>query len=574
VVASSAGAEPQRSVEPELYKVTSGETWKEAGPAVVFTADDGYGGSNGTLAYMSYLDSKGVKGTFFWSVGWTPEIGLYDPDRYPHGTGPGADGRSPCAAQNIPNAGIPLDDVLEIARQGHELGTHGWCHEPYVDYLASNGPQGLERLLRDAQHEIYRQLEAHPETGVTPVTPTVGAYPTGQQNEEVRLVVSRMHDFYRGSLCCIATNPDPFRVEMFDLAVLDPNITNGDLLDRGKALVQEAAYNRALLVFLVHSPGHRDAVAGGNFLSEVVGPLIDYIRNTGQIEQDVRTRYDNSFRLWHDIPIQAFGEAMLARTAKRGAASMEDTSGHAYFSKLRTQQLEVIRNDQWGDRFWFDYDEASNTAFYDSTTQGNFEFRKGVTVNGPFVTNAPYATFNNRYSFFRGGDYTQGVPAFGVQLDMPSDLEPGYQPVFVAYNNRSEEIFSLRNNGTMSLGGVGNIQMGQAALIHGGRTLSSPGNVALQSDQANVHLMPAGAVVVQNSQGGGILKILTDGSIEYRDEANVLRWRIRDGNIELFRPGDGVQTAGITALGQLQMTDTALGILRTATLQNGQLVWQ
>jgi hypothetical protein len=144
----------------------------------------------------------------------------------------------------------------------------------------------------------------------------------------------------------------------------------------------------------------------------------------------------------------------------------------------------------------------------------------------------------------------------------------------VAYNNRSEEIFSLRNNGTMSLGGVGNIQMGQAALIHGGRTLSSPGNVALQSDQANVHLMPAGAVVVQNSQGGGILKILTDGSIEYRDEANVLRWRIRDGNIELFRPGDGAQTAGITALGQLQMTDTALGILRTATLQNGQLVWQ
>ena len=117
------------------------------------------------------------------------------------------------------------------------------------------------------------------------------------------------------------------------------SLSNGDLLDREKALVREAAYYRALLVFLVHSPGHRDAVAGGNFLSEVVGPLIDYIRNTSQVEDDVRTRYgDLSFRLWHDLPIQTEKPCLHAQPSA-ARLLMEDTSGYTYFSKLRTQQL-------------------------------------------------------------------------------------------------------------------------------------------------------------------------------------------------------------------------------------------
>lgn len=563
-MASSSGfalADPSRRDAPELYKVVSGE-WKEAGPAVVFTADDGYRATEdggGTLYYMSFLKDRGVKGTFFWSVGHTDEIGLYDPDSYPHGTGVRC---SPTGG----NSGIPLSDVIEIKNQGHELGTHGWCHEPYAEYLAQNGPDGLERLLHDAQNEIYRRFD---------VTPTAGAYPGGQQNEAVRLTVSRNHDFYRSSLAGVVSNPpDPYRVEMVDIGNVEG--TDGELLDSAKSFVQEAAYKRTVIVFLIHCPCDRINARGSDPLVNVVDPLIQYIQNTQQVESDVRARFnDPSFRLFHGIPIQTFGDAMMARTATRGAASMEDTSGNAYFSDLRSQSIEVVRDDESGDRFWFDFDEVTGTPYYDSTTGANFEYRKGITVKGSFEQEGPAFQVESPASFLRGGGPNNN-PALHVQRgDIPPDANPGYEPVLQATDNRGAEIFSLRNNGTMSIAGPG-IVMPQASFSSGGRMWSTDSNMHLQSaDGSNIIVQPGYSLVIQGVQGGGTYRVFMDGTVEYRNDAGTLLWRLaggEQGGLSLFRP-DGARTAGLTSAGELQLSDTALGVLRTGRLENGQLVW-
>lgn len=309
-------------------------------------------------------------------------------------------------------------------------------------------------------------------------------------------------------------------------------------------------------------------------LPNVVGALIDYIRNSAQVEADVRSRFnDPDFRLFHDIPIQTFGEAMMARTATRGAASMEDSSGNAYFSDLRSQSVEVVRDDESGDRFWFDFDEATGMPYYDSTTGASFQYRKGLDIRGPFVQEGGFFEVKTPAGFLRGGG-PNNDPALHVQRgDIPPDATPGYEAVFQASDNHGNEIFSLRNNGTMSISGPG-IVMPQAVIGSGGRTWYSEGNLNVQSAQGNVFLQPGYSLVVQGMQGGGTYRFFMDGTVEYRNEAGILVWRIAggQGGISLFRP-DGTQTAGLTSAGELQLTDTGIGVLRTAHLENGQLVW-
>ncbi|RIK10335.1 MAG: hypothetical protein DCC49_03445 [Acidobacteria bacterium] len=313
---------PVRQSQPELYKVMS-PPWGEAGPAVVFTADDGYRDTpteNGnTVDFFQVLDDKGVKGTFFWPPGFT-----YDN----------------CAPENS-NWGLDEADVLAIAQSGHEIGTHGWCHENYA-VTAAASETALEEILHAAQSKIYEK---------TGITPTTGAYPVGAQNERVRQIVSRSHDFYRGSLCCVVSSPpDPYRVETFD--PVQASLTDNALsLAAAKDMVRQAVSQRTAVVFLFHSS--QDSYSNHNrenYVWDVFPPLIDWLQDSGP------TGAQAEFGLSAPIPILPFKDMMMRRAAKRGASSMEDTSGHAYYSGLRSQSVEVIRDDEFGDHFWMDYD--------------------------------------------------------------------------------------------------------------------------------------------------------------------------------------------------------------------------
>lgn len=170
-----------------------------------------------------------------------------------------------------------------------------------------------------------------------------------------------------------------------------------------------------------------------------------------------------------------------------------------------------------------------------------------------------------------------------------SDLSPGIDPsdpsvananVFTVLNNQGAEVLSVRNSGALSVGGVGNLVMGQAMFSSGGRTWYTDGNIDVNSTGGRIWLNAgidvtvntSQGMVVRSLQGDSKIQVMSDGRIEYKDASGVSRYVISEAGVEVFR-ADGSKVAALTSSGGLSMTDTQQGRLRTSSLENGVLVW-
>lgn len=280
---------------------------------VSFTFDDGYGTAG---AFFDLLTSKGVKGTLFLSSGYVDKPG-------PAPDWPG-------------DSFITTAQVKKIVEQGHEIGTHGVMHESYTTYLAANGAAALHSLVTSAVGSIESQFPG--------VKVKTGAYPYGQSNPQVREIMGRSHEFYRGTKGKVAVRgQDPFDVLSLEIQGLSA--------EEVKACVDTAITNHSMCIFLVHG-----ALTAAQL--HMIGTVIDYVAS-------------------NNISMGTFYEGMSRRTILRGPAGASlDASGHAYFETVRSTRLELVRGDEAGDSAWLRLNPLTNSPVFDATGGNRWEFRQ------------------------------------------------------------------------------------------------------------------------------------------------------------------------------------------------------
>ncbi len=266
--------------------------------------------------YFALLSAKGVHGTLFLTKNWVDRAGV-----------------NPTWGDTY----VTSTQVRAIVAAGHEIGSHGLNHESVPTFFTTNGATGLDAMEQGNVDYIQSTF------GVTVQT---GAYPGGASTRRTREIVARSHQFFRGTKGAVAVNGnDPYDVPAIDVYTLSEAAI--------KAHVDTALANNCLCVFLVH---------GGLTSAHLtkVSNVIDYCVSLG-------------------VPMDTFYNAMLARTSFKGSAgAMIDTSGHARFTTMRTNRIEVTRNDELTDTAYFDMDETINSPYFDSAQATTWEFRKPV----------------------------------------------------------------------------------------------------------------------------------------------------------------------------------------------------
>lgn len=373
--------------------------WHEAGPAVVFTCDDGY--ETDSLNYLQYLDSRdGKKGTLFLTVGNVPELAAIGE-------------QDPCS--DWPNP-ITISEVDTIVEDGHEIGTHGFCHRSFTDFMY-DGPPLPDPLPDPPPDPIFLDvipggdddLEADLDlcleilrTNYPDACFNTGAYPTGYHTPLIEAVVGRNHRYYRGSLTKANVGaPNPYCVACIDLQTLT-NIEEGGVdVEPAKKVVHDAILTNALVVFNVHQfqePETGSSFDWPTFRDDVLSPLIDYIDDPAS-DPDAAL----SVPVLHPVPVLTFQAAMNARVSRRGPISMEDARGQLYAPAILTNRLEIRKADNHPDSIILDYGdntdpeldgtadpyERENKPVFSADPPSEFVFEGGLDVRG-FVSTTEY----------------------------------------------------------------------------------------------------------------------------------------------------------------------------------------
>lgn len=587
------------------HRLTSGD---EAGPFVAWTADDGY--SWAADNFFVRLNGLGIGATLFLTPDYVDKSG----------------------SQAEFGPYITTAQVQDIyAESVNEIGTHGGSdagddHISYVSKLLADGADGLEEWL-DAAIQFIRDL-----VDDQSYQACSGSYPFGDSNRRVRQVVGRNHLYYRGIYTAINEGaPDPFNVHSVNADHMDST-----RLEELRDLADVAAQNNALLVLNAHGETEDDDYADN------IEALATYIQDVLQIPQGT------------------FGDAMYARTTRLGVETFEDTRGGAFFADVRTQRIELARDDTINDSFHLAYETApsgfAGTPFIDATPgDPTFEFRipaktiKGleadcaqvwlhvtrksademsatatlwtpeangfavddiVQVEGvvsdpnPFngthtVTGVGEDANGHYFTFEAEGEVTAGpatgrarkvcpddaeillvrTPSnfrhiVGIQReDLPIDIEPGQEVVLGVYNHRAEDVLIVKNNGSLSLGGVGNLAMGQAAWTSGGRvwgTQDGASSLGIASVDGVLEIKCYQVRVIDDNANVRLTIGSRDDQIEMKDADGHVRYRLGDGGIETLDDDDNVM-ARLNSDGTLQLRDDS-NELRSVSIVGDSLV--